>query len=432
MRHTRRSFTAVGVAVALGLVGLLVASAAATGPTQHRQLTCEGKAVTIEGTPGPDTLVGTEGPDVLDGGIGADTIEGGGGSDTICGGIDNDILHGGPGDDTINGGVGADTIQGGDGNDTIQGGTDPDTIDGGNGNDTIDGGVGADTIQGGDGNDTIQGGTDPDTIDGGNGNDTIDGGTGADTITCGPGVDSLSREPVDILAPGSGCETPPAPPPPRKPSPRPHRGRTVVGTARNDVLKGTPGPDKLFGKGGNDKLYGYGGNDRLTGGPGADRLVCGAGRDTAIADRQDKVARDCEVVKGLRKPKPKPKPPPPPPAQRTIKTTVGTLRITDVTLADRFPPGCTLGTAFCDRAPTGRQVLVVWLARTDGGSASDLADKLDAASRGAYVLGSDGSRGDRYAEGLLSGRLLVAFTPPASARGFRLFWPGNPPVPLGK
>ena len=79
---------------------------------------------------------------------------------------------------------------------------------------------------------------------------------------------------------------------------------TIVGTARNDTLRGTPKADKIYGKAGNDKLLGLRGNDLLVGGAGTDRLVCGAGRDTAWADVQDKVAKDCEVVKGLVKPKP--------------------------------------------------------------------------------------------------------------------------------
>lgn len=90
---------------------------------------------------------------------------------------------------------------------------------------------------------------------------------------------------------------------------------TIVGTARDDVLRGTPNPDKLYGRAGNDRL-GFGGNDvlfggagadRLVGGVGADNLVCGAGRDIAWADARDKVAKDCEIVKAL---KPPTQPPP--------------------------------------------------------------------------------------------------------------------------
>jgi lysophospholipase L1-like esterase len=83
---------------------------------------------------------------------------------------------------------------------------------------------------------------------------------------------------------------------------------TVIGTARGDVLRGSARDDRIYGKAGNDRLFGYGGKDLLVGGPGADVLACGSGRDVAVADRKDKVRRDCEVVKG----RPKPVPPPPP------------------------------------------------------------------------------------------------------------------------
>ena len=84
---------------------------------------------------------------------------------------------------------------------------------------------------------------------------------------------------------------------------------TILGTPRSDVLKGTPRGDKIYGKAGNDRLFGYGGTDLLVGGPGADLLACGSGRDVAIADKKDRVRRDCEVVKGL--PKSSPSPPGP-------------------------------------------------------------------------------------------------------------------------
>ena len=101
---------------------------------------------------------------------------------------------------------------------------------------------------------------------------------------------------------------------------------TITGTAGNDTLRGGAAADKLTGKGGNDKLYGAAGNDVLTGGPGndllvggpgADRLSCGAGQDTARGDARDRVAGDCEIVRGVPAPQPPapppPAPPPPPP-----------------------------------------------------------------------------------------------------------------------
>jgi hypothetical protein len=87
---------------------------------------------------------------------------------------------------------------------------------------------------------------------------------------------------------------------------------TLRGSAKGDVLSGKGGNDKLYGLAGNDSLVGGAGNDVLVGGPGADRLACGAGRDTARGDARDKIAKDCEIVKGVPQPGPPPPPPPPP------------------------------------------------------------------------------------------------------------------------
>jgi hypothetical protein len=95
---------------------------------------------------------------------------------------------------------------------------------------------------------------------------------------------------------------------------------TITGTAGNDTLRGGAAADKLTGKGGNDKLYGAAGNDVLSGGtgndllvggPGADKLSCGAGKDTARGDARDKIAADCEIVKGIPTTQPPPTAPPP-------------------------------------------------------------------------------------------------------------------------
>jgi dipeptidyl aminopeptidase/acylaminoacyl peptidase len=87
-----------------------------------------------------------------------------------------------------------------------------------------------------------------------------------------------------------------------------------LGTPRNDLLRGTPfrdylgggaGDDVIAGLGGPDRISGGPGNDRLDGGPGNDHILgeqgrdtirCGSGRDTVIAERKDRVARDCERV----------------------------------------------------------------------------------------------------------------------------------------
>ena len=90
----------------------------------------------------------------------------------------------------------------------------------------------------------------------------------------------------------------------------------VSGGAGNDVLinrsrmavdlVGGPGNDRLTGGRGNDGLTGGSGNDLLSGGRDADRINshdgrrdrvdCGQRQDRVIADRVDRVARNCEHV----------------------------------------------------------------------------------------------------------------------------------------
>jgi hypothetical protein len=122
------------------------------------------------------------------------------------------------------------------------------------------------------------------------------------------------------VAPQAPILPPALPTPPAGP-----KNLTKVGGAGPDVLRGGLGNDSLRGNGGNDRLYGGSGNDRLLGNAGNDRLEggkgrdildggtgkdtilardkaidtirCGAGRDIVTADRNDKVAKDCETVR---------------------------------------------------------------------------------------------------------------------------------------
>ncbi len=85
------------------------------------------------------------------------------------------------------------------------------------------------------------------------------------------------------------------------------RANRLTGTAYADVLNGFGGNDVLEGGGGDDILTGGSGNDILKAGPGSDTVRardgsrdtvdCGAGRDLVLADRVDRVARNCEQVR---------------------------------------------------------------------------------------------------------------------------------------
>ena len=92
--------------------------------------------VTIDATPGIDTLIG---------GTQGDTISGNAGNDIINGAAGADTLNGGSGVDRIEGDGGIDTINAGDGNDSIMvevaadfiSLTTPEVVDGGEGTDTL-------------------------------------------------------------------------------------------------------------------------------------------------------------------------------------------------------------------------------------------------------------------------------------------------------
>ena len=54
---------------------------------------CDGLAVTVIGTDGPDVMVGTVGPDVIVGLGGDDDIDPGRGDDVVCAGDGNDLVR---------------------------------------------------------------------------------------------------------------------------------------------------------------------------------------------------------------------------------------------------------------------------------------------------------------------------------------------------
>jgi len=99
---------------------------------------------------------------------------------------------------------------------------------------------------------------------------------------------------------------------------------TIVGTAGNDAINGTQGSDSICGRPGWDRINALGGNDTIDAGSGNDTVDAGKGRDTVkggggldvilvadgerdvvdcgtendfvVADRIDRVAKNCEVV----------------------------------------------------------------------------------------------------------------------------------------
>lgn len=153
-RDHRRGRLLAGVIVCLLTASpLMMASAASSAGS------CFGKAPTITGDAGDNTLNGTPGADVIVGLGGSDTINGAGGADRICGGDGNDIINGGGGKDNLNGEAGNDRVVGGPGADKIVGGDGNDTLSGQGGDDNLNGGLGTDNTAGGLGTDTCVGET---------------------------------------------------------------------------------------------------------------------------------------------------------------------------------------------------------------------------------------------------------------------------------
>ena len=180
--------------------------------------------------------------------------------------------------------------------------------------------------------------TGDDTLTGGSGNDRIaaaeveDVGTeagtfypqGTDTVTCGSGQDFVLSDQSDIVA--KDCEVVAV-------DDANGNGFVVRGSSRADVIGPLPygwGPATVQAYSGNDTIrtsevrraYGGNGNDRIIGfdqaaqtfygDAGNDRIDvrdkkaatfsrdvvrCGSGKDLVYANRNDKVARDCERVK---------------------------------------------------------------------------------------------------------------------------------------
>ena len=83
----------------------------------------------------------------------------------------------------------------------------------------------------------------------------------------------------------------------------------LYGDTGNDIMLGGAGKDELQGGTGNDKLIGGPEADMISAGAGidvidardksVDEIACGAGKDLVMADKHDKVGRDCEKVQRI-------------------------------------------------------------------------------------------------------------------------------------
>jgi serine protease AprX len=147
----------------------------------------------------------------------------------------------------------------------------PDVLVGGDGADTILGRGGADDLRGGAGDDRLTGGAGDDRMRGEAGDDSLGGGADDDLLAGGAGLDRLAGA---------------------------RGGDRLDGGAGADILEGGAGADQLDAGTGDDRLFGGAGADVMDLRDGRrDRISCGAGRDRVRADRSDRVAPDCEIVR---------------------------------------------------------------------------------------------------------------------------------------
>ena len=301
----------------------------------------------MQGGEGDDTLVWNpgDGSDTADGQAGSDTIEVNGGAaaeeftvaaSATPGRISFDRVTPGPfnvdigtaerldlnangGDDTLNKAGGATGLtalaidaDGGDGNDTLNGGDAADTLTGGAGNDRLaafrNPAGSRDVMTGGDGDDTL-------VWNPGDGDDTMDGQAGTDRteVNGGGGGEQFRIKPSAIPGRVQFDRTGPTPPGPFN---------LDIGTTEVLDLNANGGNDdidaaerrglgalmflRLNGGDGDDAIRGGDGGDAISGGAGrdtldsrdggADAVTCGTESDSLIADPQDAVDADCELV----------------------------------------------------------------------------------------------------------------------------------------
>jgi Ca2+-binding RTX toxin-like protein len=317
VKRTLRRTVAIAT---VGILGVLAAPVAYAAPT------CEGRAVTIVGTPGDDVIAGTTDNDVIHGLAGDDTISGGDDFDIICGGRGKDSLGGFNQQGTDDGYI--DTLSGGAGNDGLKGSFE-DRLIGGPGDDLMQGrrahadyssAAGAITVElvggsgqaSGEGTDTLigivafsgsafgdritgpadafgLGGNDDITLP--NGGEFVTGGEGDDTITVigglegpaqgGPGNDKMFGRELDgnegndlLMAPDEGGD--------------------LRGSEGRDILKGGPGVDGLRPDGpfvgaptDDDRVSGGGGIDNLDYGSAPRAVTVNLSRGTATGAGTD-------------------------------------------------------------------------------------------------------------------------------------------------
>jgi hypothetical protein len=268
----------LGAALVLGLLQL-------SGPAVAADVAdCFGRAPTIVGTSGNDTIRGTKSRDVIVGRDGDDVIRGLGRRDIICGGAGDDVVYDGRRNDTIDGGDGQDELIGGRGTDTVKGGDGADALRGGNRLDFLLGERGDDVLRGGPGGDQLYGGPGSDVMWGDDGDDRffLADMTGDEQDVAHGGTGGNSLEAMGMTA-GVTMDL----------DARSVSGATITSFVFDDIRNaaGSPFADDLTGTSGDNWINGLQGSDVIDGGPGGTDLLIGDEGDDEL-DAADGEAGD--------------------------------------------------------------------------------------------------------------------------------------------
>lgn len=103
------------------------------------------------------------------------------------------------------------------------------------------------------------------------------------TVKSGTASNTASLTSVDDTTAANNQDTEPTVINKKPSTPKPKKPKKVAASCAAPTISGTAGNDTLVGTGGNDVIRGFAGNDRLLGGGGTDLICANNGNDTVIA-----------------------------------------------------------------------------------------------------------------------------------------------------
>lgn len=116
----------------------------------------------------------------------------------------------------------------------------------------------------------------------------------------------------------------------------------------------------------------------------------------------------------------------------TIATTAGDLTLRRTWFGDRWPPDCGETAPNCDRAMSGYHILYASFAPSLGGDPLASGSAFSSLLPKSYIESASGARIPQFGISVNHSSVILAFAPKIDESGFKLCWPENPCVDLGK